>query len=99
LKALKLQLAIAKQEYIGLTAPCLMPDTKAYTRAIDYIRQYGATLIGNSNVDDTLRKFHSGIIARNDAVLAYRAEKKRLSEAVNTIRREMLAAATRSDLE
>jgi hypothetical protein len=76
-----------------------MPDTKAYTRAVNYIRQYGAKLRGGDNVDDTDRKFYNEIIARNDAVLAYRADKKRLSDAVNAIRHEMLAAATRSDLE
>jgi uncharacterized protein (DUF4415 family) len=91
MKALKLKLAIAKEEHAALRPTVQLPDTKAYTRAVAFITNRGATF--NEDGYNPERRQHLAIIARNDLVMAYRAEKKRLSDAVNAIRLEMLAVA------
>ena len=99
MKALKYKLAAAKASHAALTSPTQMPDTKAYTRAVEFIAEYGATLLGNSNVNDAKRKTQNEIIARHEAVMEYRKEKARRAQVIADIQLELYAAATRSDLE
>jgi hypothetical protein len=97
MKHLKYKLALAKSAHAALKANAQMPPAKEYARAVTFITENGATLKDDGYNPD--RRQHLATIQAHDAVLAYRARKAELANAVMEVQREMYEASKPSDLE
>ena len=108
MKALKLELSIAKAKHAAYKSPCLAPHALELHAAKQWLEKYAPQA---RKLDQEPERDQAGDITRDqlqqrrqvladrDAVLAYRKEKQRLHDAVIAVQEKILAAQTASDLE
>lgn len=92
--ALKYKLAAAKAAHTACKCLCLAPHPIAVKKAIKRLKHYVET-----QIPDAFLAYHAQILSDRDAVLAYRAKKAALAQAVTEVQFELYAAQTASDLE
>ena len=99
MKALKLELSIAKAKHAALKATAQLPDVKTYNRALDTLE----TIKVDNEYHQRERQRALQVVADRGAVLAYRKEKQRLHDAVIAVQEKILqlyrTSTQPSDLE